>query len=170
MMRVNEAYVAVLEAISRKTGNDSLHVLFEQPQEQASPVPHSEKNAVATPRDPAYVYYKAGFRAYNEGATALYRYRREGRELRQFLQSGGTLDAYVLRLVLQALSSFEQSYRYFLVVVERYPASPWVADARWKLYRLERYNAIYQRICENLSRRSSIRRSSFSMVSGAQPS
>lgn len=36
--------------------------------------------------------------------------------------------------------------------------------------RLERFSAIYQRICENLSRRSSMRRSSFSIVRGADPS
>jgi TolA-binding protein len=165
MIRVNEAYVAVLADLT--VGGADPGPVSRQPQTAETGRPATTR-AVGNLRDPAYVYYKAGFRAYNEGSTMLY--RKEGRELRRFLQTGGTFDAYVLGLVLQALQQFERSYRYFLVVVEQYPHSPWYADARWKLYRLERYNAIYQRICENLSRRSSTRRSSFSMVAGADPS
>jgi hypothetical protein len=55
-------------------------------------------------------------------------------------------------------------------VVDRYGESPWSHDARWKLRKLEKFSTIYQRICENLSRRSSTSRSSFSMVNGADPS
>ncbi len=141
---------------------------FERWEKKAKPGPVSPSRELGALRDPAYAYYKAGFTYFNRGATELY--RKEGKQLRRFLLEGGSFDAYVLRLVIRALHFFERSYSYFLVVVEQYPNSPWYADSKWKLYRLERYNTIYQRICENLARRSSTKRSSFSMVSGADPS
>ena len=136
--------------------------------EKARPGPLSDSRAVGTPRDPAYSYYKAGFRYYNLGATELF--KKEAPKIRRYLITTGTADGYILRLALRALHYFERSYSYFLVVVDQYPESPWSHDARYKLRRLEKFSAIYQRICENLSRRSSTSRSSFSMVSGADPS
>jgi len=135
---------------------------------KARPGAPSGSRTVGFPRDPAYVYYKQGFRYYNLGATELF--RKEASKVRRSLMTEGTADGYILRLALRALHYFERSCSYFLVVVERYPASPWAADARWKLRRLEKFSSVYQRICENLSRRSSTRRSSFSIVSGADPS
>jgi hypothetical protein len=197
MMRINEAYMAVLADVSAEEGhperahtpraagpgdpptehrangapprdvsNDEL--FFRRWEQKAERGPTSQATDVGQLRDPAYAYYKAGFTYFNRGATALY--RKEGKQLRRFLMGGGSFDAYVLRLVVQALHYFERSYSYFLVVVEKYPGSPWFADAKWKLHRLERFNSIYQRICENLARQSSSRRSSFSIVSGADPS
>lgn len=135
---------------------------------KARPGVPSDSREVGSLRDPAYSYYKAGFRYYNLGATELS--RKEAPKLRRQLIATGTADGYILRLALRALHYFERSYSYFLVVVDKYPESAWSHDARYKLRRLEKFSAIYQRICENLSRRSSSSRSSFSMVNGADPS
>jgi curved DNA-binding protein CbpA len=191
MIRINEAYMAVVADLSGRasdaagttaegnatpgsTRSDGMGQageydgFFSTWQQKARRGPISQSTELGQLRDPAYAYYKAGFTYYNRGATELY--RKEGKQLRRFLLDGGSFDAYVLRLVIRALHYFERSYSYFLVVVEQYPSSPWYADSKWKLYRLERYNAIYQRICENLARRSSSKRSSFSIVNGADPS
>lgn len=186
MMRINEAYMIVLaeltesgsptpaggEWAARAGGavgpDDAAGAFFTAWGEKAKPGEPSPVTDVGTLRDPAYAYYKQGFRYFNLGSTELF--RKQAPKIRRSLVTEGTADGYILRLALRALHYFERSYSYFLVVVERYPTSPWYADARWKLRRLEKFSAIYQRICENLSRRSSTRRSSFSIVKGADPS
>lgn len=180
MMRINEAYMSVMSDIvgaSPAAESDTIEAdirpgtpeqFFDAWREKAKPGPPSNSRAIGAPRDPAYSYYKAGFRYYNLGATELF--RKEASKIRRYLITTGTADGYILRLALRALHYFERSYSYFLVVVDQYGDSPWSHDARHKLRRLEKFNAIYQRICENLSRRSSTSRSSFSMVSGADPS
>ena len=172
MMRVNEAYLAALAGVSGRgdtrpgsDGAESFRRARADTTRSAAPGP---ERSVGFLRDPAYVYYKQGFRYYNLGATELF--RKEASRVRRSLMTEGSADAYILRLALRAVHYFERSYRYFLVVVESYPLSPWAADARWKLRRLAKFSSVYQRICENLSRRSSTRRSSFSIVSGADPS
>lgn len=195
MMRINEAYMAVTADLTDAAGGATSCAAdasggseHPSPRDQrrsadrrdaetqftaawarkTRPGVPSASTSVGALRDPAYAYYKQGFRYFNLGATELS--RKEAPKLRRYLATEGTADGYILRLALRALHYFERSYSYFLVVVERYPTSPWYADARWKLRRLEKFSAIYQRICENLSRRSSTRRSSFSMVRGADPS
>ncbi|MFP4114481.1 MAG: DnaJ domain-containing protein [Spirochaetota bacterium] len=198
MMRINEAYMAVTADLTDAAGGATSCAAdasggseHPSPRDQrrsadrrdaetqftaawarkTRPGVPSASTSVGALRDPAYAYYKQGFRYFNLGATELI--RKEAPAMRRELLRKRTIeayDAYVMRFVLRALHYFERSYSYFLVVAERYPASPWAADARWKLRRLEKFSAIYQRICENLSRRSSTRRSSLSTVNGAEPS
>jgi curved DNA-binding protein CbpA len=198
MMRINEAYMAVLAELTEGGPNhgrqdepsadaagqgDSAggastarssapgaapESFFRAWEEKAAPGQPSEGRAVGQLRDPAYAYYKQGFTYYRLGATELF--RKDAPTLRRYLQQEGSADAYILRLAMRALHYFERAYSYFLVVVQEYGTSPWAPDARWKLRRLEKFSAIYSRICENLSRRSSTRRSSFSTVNGADPS
>jgi len=184
MMRINEAYMSVMSDVVGPDGGPDVppaaaesepddrsttpEEFFRAWREKARHGPPSDSRAVGALRDPAYSYYKAGFRHYNLGTTELF--RKESSKIRRYLITTGTADGYILRLALQALHHFERSYSYFLVVVDQYGDSPWSHDARYKLRRLEKFNAIYQRICENLSRRSSTSRSSFSIVSGADPS
>ncbi len=186
MMRINEAYMSVMSDIvgdgaqpgvadpgPRPANGDQVSTdlnpeqFFRAWREKARPGEPSDSRAIGTPRDPAYSYYKAGFRYYNLGATELF--HKDASKIRRYLITTGTADGYILRLALRALHYFERSYSYFLVVVDQYGDSPWSHDARYKLRRLEKFNSIYQRICENLSRRSSRSRSSFSGVSGAEP-
>lgn len=201
MMRINEAYMAVLAELSEdaeapgrdgpagnrgRPGAGEQHAkasasggtagagpktkeeFFTAWERKAAPGTPSSVTAVGQLRDPAYAYYKQGFTYFRLGSEELF--KKEAPKLRRSLITEGTVDGYILRLALRALHYFERSYSYFLVVVSEYGESPWAPDARWKLRRLEKFSQIYQRICENLSRRSSTRRSSFSMVKGADPS
>lgn len=163
MMRINEAYMAVLAELTGTAGEP-----VRAPEPNVPPAAPRDQRSVGALRDPAYAYYKQGFRYFNMGSTELS--RKEAPAIRRWLLAEGTADGYILRLALRALHYFERSYSYFLVVVDHYPLSPWAPDARWKLRRLEKFSAVYQRICENLSRRSSTSRSSFSIVKGADPS
>lgn len=159
MMRINEAYMnlmsEVLDGTAWTTGAFS---------HAAEPGPSREGGAHATGsrpqpattsevgglRDPAYAYYKAGFRWWQAGLTELF--RKDPTELRRnYLEKDKRSDGYILRLAMRALHHFERAYTYFLVVVEQYPTSPWRRDAQWRLGRLENYSAVYQRICDNLS-------------------
>ena len=193
MMRINEAYMSVMSevmgdarpdqqtvdpsdgpegpsrgsAATTESGGRDEH-FFRAWEKKARPGSPSDSLAVDTPRDPANSYYKAGFRYYNLGSTELF--RKESSKIRRYLTTTGTADGYILRLALRALHYYERSYSYFMVVVDQYGDSPWSHDARYNLRRLEKFSAIYQRICENLSRRSSTSRSSRSIESGADPS
>ena len=106
--------------------------------------------SVGAHRDPAYVYYKRGFSAYQKGYTELF--RRDPKVIRKQLQEKGTADLYILSLAIKAIRSFEEAYDYFLRVTTDYGRSPWAPDARYKLRRIQRFNAVYQRICSNISR------------------
>ncbi len=149
MMKINEAYMRIVadrmprEMAAAQTAGAG--------RESAAGVSAAEiRNALAHPRDPAYTHYKLGFVFYTRGCTQLY--RKDPKIVRRQLAELKTYNYYVLDLALQALLSFERAYNYFLVVVEQYPDSIWVTDARNKLRRIQRFNAIYQRICDNTSR------------------
>ncbi len=152
MMKINEAYMRIVAdrmpremAAAQTAGPDGAG------RESAAGVSAAEiRNALAHPRDPAYTHYKLGFVFYTRGCTQLY--RKDPKIVRRQLAELKTYNYYVLDLALQALLSFERAYNYFLVVVEQYPDSIWVTDARNKLRRIQRFNAIYQRICDNTSR------------------
>lgn len=105
---------------------------------------------VGAHRDPAYVYYKRGFASYQKGYTELF--RRDPKVIRKQLQEKGTADLYILSLAIKAIRYFEEAYDYFLRVTTDYDRSPWATDARYKLRRIQRFNAVYQRICSNISR------------------
>ncbi len=106
--------------------------------------------SVGAHRDPAYVYYKRGFASYQKGYTELF--RRDPKVIRKQLQEKGTADLYILSLAIKAIRYFEEAYDYFLRVTTDYGGSPWATDARYKLRRIQRFNAVYQRICSNISR------------------
>lgn len=180
MMRLNEAYMALLAEHMRAGdagGRPQAEPTTERtapPREAARPrhgfppgdgtpprQPGSAEDApprrdsmparaIARPRDPGYTYYKLGFDFYRRGYTELY--SKDPRIIRKQLAELKTYDHYLLTLTISALRHFERSYSYFAAVIEQAPESIWVADARAKLRRLEKFNRIYQRICENLSR------------------
>ncbi len=159
MMKINEAYLRLVSATVR--GVESRHA---GPSDQADDrrPPRGEPPAQTRPerpgmgtnvgslRDPAYVYYKQGFRYYGLGATQLY--RKDPAVMRRQLAELRTCNPHLLDLALRALTCFERAHGYFRTVVEQYPQSIWARDARYKLRRIQRFNAIYHRICANVSR------------------
>ena len=175
MMKINEAYMRIMA--DRMQGETAVVARSDDRPAQPdlrSRSPNGQdaaveiRNALAQPRDPAYTHYKLGFVFYTRGCTQLY--RKDPKIVRRQLAELKTYNYYVLDLALQALSSFERAYNYFLVVVEQFPDSIWGTDARNKLRRIQRFNAIYQRICENTSRSLAVRQSADrAPKSGTQP-
>jgi hypothetical protein len=163
MMRINEAYMEIMAEHMRYATQDRRG---DSPKtnrgEAARPTeewprwsqPRADtgdpSRAVGNVRDPGYTYYKLGFTYYRRGYTELY--SKDPRIIRKQLAELKTYDHYLLTLTISALRYFEQSYRYFAAVIEYAPGSVWVTDARAKLRKLEKFNRIYQRICDNLSR------------------
>jgi len=171
MIRLNEAYMVVLaelgtSGVHKADGSAATTVsagftptaaersnaeqFFSQWAEKAKPGEPSADRSVGTLRDPAYAYYKNGFRYFREGTSELT--RKEASKVRRFLTLEGSSDRYILLLALRALHFFERSYSYFLVVVEKYGDSPWALDASRKISRIQKFSQIYQRICDNLAR------------------
>ncbi|NBB90971.1 MAG: DnaJ domain-containing protein [Spirochaetes bacterium] len=175
MMRVNEAYMAIIAermrdvptgastgdaegptgASTRDAEGPERDATSAAPRAGATSRPDVARatapaRAVARPRDPGYTYYKLGFDFYRKGYTEFY--SKDPRIIRKQLAELKTYDYYLLTLTVSALRHFEKSYRYFAAVLEQAPDSIWATDARAKLRKVEKFNRIYQRICENLSR------------------
>jgi hypothetical protein len=99
------------------------------------------------PRDPAYAWYKQGFINFSlaiHGMAAVNRKIAASRSLpsrRRFntAEYFGTSLAYL-----------RTAHGYFTRVVEEYAGSPWVADSRFKLRRIEGLTAVYRRILRNV--------------------
>ncbi len=146
MMKINEAYLRLVS--SRIHGTETNQAA--SPSARETPRRPNGSTDVGCLRDPAYVYYKHGFRYYGLGATQLY--RKDPAVMRRQLAELRTCNPHLLDLALRALTCFERAHGYFRTVVERYPHSIWAGDARYKLRRIQRFNAIYHRICANVSR------------------
>jgi hypothetical protein len=183
MMRLNEAYMAILAERMRADGapGAAADPSAAAPGRRGGCGPAAPPGAgagdarpprsgteVARPRDPGYTYYKLGFDYYRRGYTELY--SKDPRIIRTQLAELKTYDHYLLTLTISALKHFERSYGYFSLVLEQAPESIWVADARAKLRKLEKFNRIYQRICGNLSRSLRAKRESDAPAATEQPS
>ncbi len=103
--------------------------------------------AVGMLKDPAYTYYKRGFYYYSAGRRTFFdRYRPMENRFHYMVNN-----QEILRLAISCLKLYEKSYAYFLKVAEDYPESIWYKDTLAKMYYLERYNAIYHRICTSIA-------------------
>ena len=152
MMTINEAYMALL--CERADGGRHPSSPLEGQDERskgaggASRAPIADDRAVGRLKDPAYTYYKLGFRYFSEGRRTFLKRYIMGEQRIDFT----TENADVLKLAVVSLHYFHRAYGCFMTVARDYPASLWARDAEVKIYYLNRYNAIYQRICDNLSR------------------
>ena len=144
MMRINEAYMAILCDRAEREAD---------PRDDESPeVPpretRADERAVGPLKDPAYTYYKLGFVYFSEGRRTFFKRYVEGGQRIDFVT-----DSFdVLRLAVSSLHFFHKAYTCFYTVAHDYPASVWARDSEIKIYYLNRYNVIYQRICNNLTR------------------
>lgn len=174
MMKINEAYLVLSQDINRQQvsrgdrsswGRDGNFGKADQgrsphagPGNRTSRTPEEDssarengapQNTLGHLKDPAYTYYKLGFEYYKKGYSSLYRrtQAKDNSELVKMISS----DSYILKLSIQALQYFQKAYRYFHRVITDYPECVWVRDSRYKLWRIEGFNRIYQRICQNIS-------------------
>lgn len=139
MMRINEAYITLLELLSRPASSSA------GPAAQSVPAA-VEPGAVGPLKDPDYVYYKRGLENYREGQRRFFdRHNAAGRP-QHFVP-----DAQLLQLAIAALRHFQKAYACFFRVVSDYPESIWVSDSRFRLWRIEQYNRVYTRICRVLA-------------------
>lgn len=163
MMRINEAYLTI---VSNSAGGAGRRTAAAARRRNAADAGKRESDefgsagsaatgeisrferdpkAVGTLKDPAYTYYKLGFRYYSEGRRTFFeRYRKDKCHYM-------ATDRELLRLAISCLKLYEKSYTYFAKVAEDYPHSIWYRDTLTKMYYLERYNAIYHRICTRIA-------------------
>jgi hypothetical protein len=146
MMKINEAYLTIVSQRSEGDGRHGGKVRAASSSNISRPLPGSSK-AVGSLKDPAYTYYKLGFSYYTAGRKAFFdRYKPQNDRLHYMVDN-----QEILLLAISCLKFYEKSYTYFLRVVEDYPESIWYRDTLAKMYYLERYNAIYHRICTSLA-------------------
>lgn len=145
MMQINAAYLAIVCDRSEAAQEPASRAV---PAEAEPPAPEAGTTAVGHLRDPAYTYYKLGFKHYSEGRRTLFRHYLSGGQRIDF----STENIDVLKLAVAALHHFHRAYGCFEKVSSEYPLSVWARDSAVKIYYLNRYNAIYQRICDNLSK------------------
>lgn len=146
MMQINEAYMAIVCDRAGDHRGGATAVRAARPAVRR-PTPSPESREIGPLRDPAYTYYKLGFRYFSEGRRTLSRHYLSGALRIDF----STENIDVLRHAVAALHYFHKAYSCFDRVSSEYPSSVWARDSGVKIYYLNRFNAIYQRICENLS-------------------
>ena len=148
MMKINEAYLTIVSQRS-ESNKDETQVNLGKSASTSSISKRlaMQKNQVATLKDPAYTYYKLGFTYYTEGRKAFFdRYKPKDNRYHYMMDN-----REILMLAISCLKLYEKSYTYFLRVAEEYPDSVWYRDTVTKMYYLERYNAIYHRICMSIA-------------------
>ena len=150
MMRINEAYLCIVTQNSnfrpgRRGDNDA--GTRSAATGKISRRPRGEEKNLSHLRDPAYTYYKLGFTYYTRGRKAFFdRYKPRENRFHYMMDN-----REILLLAISCLKLFEKSYTYFSRVVEDHPDSIWYKDTVTKMYYLERYNAIYHRICTSIA-------------------
>ena len=143
MMRINEAYMSLLQAFDTP-GGTAPSVPGRAPQrgsgqDTGEPLPGPLKNA-------DYVYYKMGLENYREGQRRFFDRTNAAGRPQHYVP-----DSQLLGLAVAALRCFQKAYACFYRVVSDYPDSIWVRDCRFRLWRLEQYNRVYMRICRRLA-------------------
>jgi hypothetical protein len=144
MMKINEAYLTIVSATAggRKTASSGSAATSTVHRQTIIP-----EKALATPKDPAYTYYKLGFNYYTAGRKTFFdRYKPKDNRYHYMMDN-----REILLLAISCLRLFEKSYSYFLKVAEEYPDSIWYKDTLVKMHYLERYNTIYHRICTSIA-------------------
>lgn len=139
MMRINEAYISLVELLSRPGVEEPVPVSI---RDRPSPAP----GALGPLKEPDYVYYKRGLENYREGQRRFFDRRNAAGRPQHYVP-----DRQLLQLAIAALRHFQKSYAYFYRVVNDYPESIWVSDSRFRLWRIEQYNRVYSRICRVLA-------------------
>ncbi len=152
MMRINEAYMVLLceRAEAEHAGAPGVEGKRAGPSDsgEARRSPSAADRAVGQLKDPAYAYYKLGFRYFSEGRRTFLKRYVVGEQRIDFT----TENLDVLKLAVVSLHCFHRAYSCFMTVARDYATSLWARDAEVKISYLNRYNVIYQRICDNLSR------------------
>ena len=153
MMQVNEAYMALVceraDSMAEE-GPSSLTKPSQSREHVPDPPPTLDPDTreIGQLRDPAYTYYKLGFKYFSEGRRTLAKHYLSGEQRIDF----STENIGVLRHAVASLHYFHKAYSCFEKVASEYQSSVWSKDSRVKIYYLNRYNVIYQRICDNLSK------------------
>lgn len=166
MMRINEAYMVISQGFKapglpaaaypgkgRQAGKTA-PAADEDIHDPLGPMSAEYNEAVAETavgflKDPAYVYYKRGFEYYKRGYSSLYE-RTKAKDNSDLVKMIST-DSFILRLSIQALQYFQKSFESFHHVIQDHPDSVWFQDAQYKIRKIEGFNRIYQRICQNIT-------------------
>jgi curved DNA-binding protein CbpA len=149
MMQINEAYMAIACDLAERSGDDNRPDGRYREPDQHREAAEPETQAVGPLKDPAYTYYKLGFRYFSEGRRTFFKRYGPGRRRIDFT----TENIDVLRLAAISLHYFHKAYVCFQKVAHEHATSVWARDSEVKIYYLNRYNVIYQRICNNLSKK-----------------
>lgn len=149
MMQINEAYMAIICDRADYLAADCTRANAGPPVFASQPVSEKETRSVGYLKDPAYTYYKLGFHYFSEGRRTFFKRYMSGGQRIDF----ATENVDVLRLAVASLHFFHKAYTCFETVTREYGTSVWARDSEIKIYYLNRYNVIYQRICNNLSRK-----------------
>ena len=156
MMKINEAYLTIVShspeglrrsGATRAERSGGGYVSGSAATGEISRFVRDPGKAVGMPKDPAYAYYKRGFYYYTAGRRTFFDRYKPMKDRFHYMVN----NQEILHLALSCLKLYEKSYMYFLRVAQEYPDSIWYRDTLAKMYYLERYNAIYHRICASIA-------------------
>jgi len=146
-MTLNEAYDALM-ASAAPAEVPAAEPAREQNAAGRAAQPEVPPGAVASHRDPAYAYYKQGFVNFSlaiHGVAEINRRLAAGWAARQTRRYSAAED------IAESLAFLRRAHEYFTRVIEEHAESVWIADARMKVRRIERFTTIYRRILANIA-------------------
>jgi hypothetical protein len=146
-MTLNEAYNALM-ASAMPTEAQAAEPAAGQSAAGQGAKPEVPPRAVASHRDPAYAYYTQGFVNFSlaiHGVAEINRRLAAGWAARQTRRYSAAED------IAESLAFLRRAHEYFTRVIEEHAESVWIADAKMKLRRIERFTAIYRRILANIA-------------------
>jgi len=138
LVQVNQAYKRLMgkeKKIRRSTRNHP------HPAEAGELVPHA---------DPAYVFYKAGLGFFMKIHPSQWDFEKSGM-LNIRISDDDAEQQVMLHKIRDLVKLFPKAYYYLNIVVNEYPESIWVRDARDKMTLIEERTRRYQKIMDSFS-------------------
>jgi hypothetical protein len=100
--------------------------------------------------DPAWAFYRKAMRHFMQVHPARWNDPRNPYEVNRLPMDDAEREEK-RRIVAELAGNFPIAYWYFSIVVHEYPDSPWCADSREKMARIEELSGMYKRIAESFS-------------------
>lgn len=140
MVRINQAYCQLIKTKTKKWESPEAH--FDQ-NAVSDPVP-VDPHALVPHKDPAYSYYKRGYRLFSKIHPSSWFWSSGPDGNTRFPRKIDT--ASMASSIERIIDLIPWAYYYFNVVVDEYPQSHWYLDSRYKIRKIEKLAPIYMKI------------------------
>jgi curved DNA-binding protein CbpA len=148
MVQINQAYCKLTKGLKAADGfgfsSDSKDGREDNNKGSAEGLEEVDPNALVPHKDPAYSYYKRGYRLFTKIHPSSWFWSNGLRDSSHFPHKID-IDA-MASSIERIIDLIPWAYYYFNIVVEEYPHSHWYVDSKYKIRKIERLAPIYMKI------------------------